>query len=373
MQHRSLRLILTTVFASLSLVAAESTSTVSTELTPVVAQRVAKTINIPGELKPFQAVDLHAKVSGFVESVNVDRGSRVKAGDVLALLVAPELDARRAEAEARIATVQAELGESQARQAASQSTYERLAEASKTPGVVAGNDVVLAQKANEADQARIDALRKSILSAQAALRAVEETLKYLRVSAPFDGVITQRYADPGSLAGPEGSQRMPLFRLEQVDRLRLLAPVPEAYTQSIRIGSHLQFTVPAFPAETFAATVARPAFSINPDTRTMPVEADVDNRSGKLAPGMYAEIAWPIRRGEESLFVPASAIKATTERIFVIRVAGGKASWVDIRRGVTQGELVEVFGDLKPDDMIVRRATDEIRPGAVVQAAGSAR
>ena len=160
-----------------------------------------------------------------------------------------------------------------------------------------------------------------------------------------------------------------MFHIEQVDRLRLVAAVPEAYTQSIRIGSRVQFTVPAFPGQTFAATVARPAFSVDPETRTMPVEADVDNRSGKLAPGMYAEIAWPISRDAESLFVPASAIKATTEHIFVIRVVDGKADWVDIRRGVTQGDMVEVFGDLKAGDTIVRRATDEIRPGTPIQPA----
>jgi membrane fusion protein, multidrug efflux system len=362
-------LLAATLLAGLSLAAAETAAVVSTELTQVVSQRVEKTTNIPGELKPFQAVDLQAKVSGFVESAQVDRGSRVKAGDVLALLVAPELDARRAEAQARIATIQARLSEAEAKQAASQGTYDRLAEASKTPGVVAGNDVVLARKTVEADQAAVDALQKSILAAQAALRAEDETLKYLRVTAPFDGVITQRNADPGSLVGPQGSQRTPLFHIEQVDRLRLLAPVPEAYTESIRIGTRLHFTVPAFPGQTFAATVARPAFSIDPATRTMPVEADVDNRAGKLAPGMYAEIAWPLRRGAESLFVPASAIKATTERIFVIRVVDGKASWVDIRRGVTQGDLVEVFGDLHAGDTIVRRATDEIRPGTSLEPA----
>ncbi len=368
-RHAVSRLVAVTLFAALSLPGADTNSAVSVELTQVVAQHLEKTNKIPGELKPYQAVDLCAKISGFVESVNVDRGSRVKAGDVLAVLVAPEMDARRAEAEARIATVQAELGEAEAKQAGSQSTYDHLAEASKTPGVVAGNDVVLAQKAVEADKARVDALGKSVVSAQAALRAVEETLKYLRVTAPFDGVITQRDANPGSLAGPEGSARSPLFRIEQIDRLRLVAPVPEADAQSIHIGNQVKFTVPAFPGETFTATVARPAFSVNPDTRTMPVEADVNNRSGKLAPGMYAEITWPISRGGETLFVPASAIKATTERIFVIRVADGKAEWVDVHRGVTEGDRVEVFGDLHPGDTIVRRATDEIRPGTPIQPA----
>jgi multidrug efflux pump subunit AcrA (membrane-fusion protein) len=101
----------------------------------------------------------------------------------------------------------------------------------------------------------------------------------------------------------------------------------------------------------------------------MPVELDVDNSSGKLAPGMYAEIAWPISRGSESLFVPATAIKATTERIFVIRVRDGKAEWVDVERGSTEKEMVEVFGNLHTGDTVVLRATDEIRPGDSLQPA----
>jgi RND family efflux transporter MFP subunit len=363
------RSVIVALCGCLSILTAQNSAVVSTELTKVVSQQLSKTTNIPGELKPFQAVDLHAKVTGFVETVNVDRGSRVKTGDVLALMVAPEMEARRAEAEARIATAEAELSQAEATLAGSEGTYKRLEEASKTPGVVAGNDVVLAEKAAEANRARVGALQKSILSAKAALRAVEETLAYLRVSAPFDGVISARQAHPGSLVGPEGSGRMPLFRIEQIHRLRLVAPVPEAFTQSIRKGTRVSFTVPAFPGQTFAGVVSRPAYSLDPQTRTMPVELDVDNGSGRLAPGMYAEIAWPISRGSESLFVPASAIKATTERIFVVRVRDGKAEWVDVRRGSTEGQLVEVSGNLQAGDTVVLRATDEIRPGATVQPA----
>jgi len=363
------RSLLVALCLCLSALGAENSAVVSTELTKVVSQQLSKTTNIPGELRPFQAVDLHAKVTGFVEKVTVDRGSRVKTGDELAVLVAPELEARRAEAEARIATAEAELSQAEATLAGSESTYQRLEEASKTPGVVAGNDVVLAEKSVEANRARVEALRKSIASAQASLRAVEETLAYLRVVAPFDGVISERIAHPGSLVGPEGSGRMPLFRIEQIHRLRLVAPVPEAYTQSIRRGTRVTFTVPAFPGQTFPGVVARPAYSVDSQTRTMPVELDVDNGSGKLAPGMYAGIAWPISRDSESLFVPATAIKATTERIFVVRVRDGKAEWVDVERGAAKGEMVEIFGNLQTGDTVVLRATDEIRPGTTVQAA----
>ena len=343
-------------------VVAQDGVTVRTELTTVTSKALEKTTIIPGELRPYQTVNIHAKVTGFVDSVHVDRGSFVKTGQVLARMSAPELEAQRAEAQAKIPAVVAQRIEAEARLAAAESTYERLAEAAKTPGVVAGNDVVLAEKAVEAGRARIESFDKTIAARGASVRAIEEIQKYLKITAPFAGVITARYAHVGTLAGPEGDAGRPLFTLQQIHRLRLVAAVPESYRQSIARGRKVVFTVPAYPGETFTGSVARPSYAVDSKTRTMPVELDVTNSGNKLTPGMYAEVAWPIRRGADSLFVPPSAIKATTERIFVIRVRNGQAEWVNVRRGMSEGNLVEVFGQLQPGDTIVLRATDEIRP-----------
>ena len=161
---------------------------------------------------------------------------------------------------------------------------------------------------------------------------------------------------------------LPLLRIEQIDRLRLVTPVPEAYAESIEVDTSVAFTVPAYPGRVFHGVVSRPAFSIDPATRTMPVELEVDNPSELLLPGMYAQVTWPIRRRSESLLVPQSAVKSTTERVFVIRVSAGRAEWVDVRRGMTDADMVEVFGALEAGDVVVLRATDEIRPGTPVQA-----
>ncbi len=336
---------------------------VSAELTPVEARPLEKTIQFPGELKAYQGVDVYAKVTGFIEKIPVDRASRVKAGDLLAEMTAPEIQAQRAETEAKIPALAAQKAEVEARLAGAGSTLERLREAAKTPGVVAGNDVILAEKTVDALRSAVDALAKSMEAAEAAVRAVAEMEKYLRIAAPFDGVITQRFAHPGSLAGPQGGGQGPLLRLEQINRLRLVAPVPEAYLQSVRNGLRVNFTVPAHPGRTFTGLVARPAHAVDPMTRTMPVELDVNNASGELAPGMYANLRWPVSRAAESLFVPPTAVETTTERIFVIRVSGGVAEWVDVRRGMTVDGMLEVLGDLKAGDTVVIRATDEIRPG----------
>ncbi len=344
----------------------EEAGIVRTELAQVVLKPLEKTTVIPGELKAYQSVAIYAKVTGFVEAIHTDRGSFVEKGQVLAEMSAPELVARRVEAQSRIPAVIAQRIESQAMLAAAEGTHRRLAEAAKTPGAVAGNDVFLAQKAVDAERARIDSLDKTVAAHEAAVRAIEEIEKYLKVTAPFAGVITERQAHVGALAGPEGNPGLPLFTLEEVSRLRLVAAVPESYRQSIARGQRVQFSVAAFPARIFSGVVARPAYAMDPETRTMPVELDFTNSATELTPGMYAEVRWPIQRSRETLFVPPTAIMATTERIFVIRVTNGKAEWVDVRRGMTEDNLAEVFGDLAEDDRIVLRATDEIRPGMQV-------
>jgi RND family efflux transporter MFP subunit len=311
-------------------------------------------------------VDVYARVSGFVASVAVDRGSTVRKGDVLATITAPEMNAQIAEAKARVIAVESQRAEAEAKQSATESTLSRLREAAKTPGVVAGNDVVLAEKALDAGKARVASIGKTVEAAKASVAALEEMLRYLEVSAEFDGVITERLVHEGSFVGPQSKDADPMFRLEQMDKLRLVVAVPEALAGGIRRGARISFTVTTYPGETFAGVVARPARSIDSKTRTMPVELDVANPRMRLMPGMYAEVAWPQGRGARALLVPPKAIESTTERIFVIRVVNGVAEWVDVRRGSAEGDLVEVFGNLKPGDRILERASDEVRPGTKI-------
>ncbi len=341
--------------------------TISAKLVAVAVRPMQGSTVLPSELRPFRSVEVFARVSGFVSSVTVDRSSVVHKGDVLATITAPELGARIAEAQARVVAVESQRAEVEARRAAAHSTLNRLREAAKTPGAVAGNDVVLAEKALEAGKARAVSIDRGVDAAKASVAAIEETMRYQKVLAEFDGVITERMVHEGSLVGPESKSATPMFRLEQIDKLRLVVAVPEALAGSIRRGGRVGFTVAAYPGETFTGVVARPALSIDSKTRTMPVELDVVNAGSRLSPGMYAEAGWPQARAGNTLLVPSKAIKSTTERVFVIRVANGLAEWVDVRRGgALEGDLVEVFGNLKAGDRIFERATDEVRPGARV-------
>jgi RND family efflux transporter MFP subunit len=340
---------------------------VSIVVSRVISRTLDRAVRIPGDLMAYQAVDLHARVSGFVESVAVDRGSRVTRGQRLGRLSAPELRAQRAEAEAKVKAVHAQQAEARARMVSAQSTFERLRSASATPGVVAGNDLEVAERTFEASRAQVEALESSGVAAAAALAAVTELEAYLEILAPFDGVITERHVHPGSLVGPSAG---PLLRIEQVSRLRLTVPVPETYVAGIRKGATVEFQVSAFPGQTFRGVIARPAHSLDVQTRSMLVELDVQNAQLTLAPGMFAEVQWPIARAEPTLFVPTTAVVRTTERQFVIRVRNGAAEWVDVRRGEVADGLIEVFGDLREGETVVRRGNDEIRDGSRVTASG---
>jgi membrane fusion protein (multidrug efflux system) len=340
------------------------------EVVKVALQRLSVTVRLPGELQPYEVVAIYPKVTAFVDSISVDRGSIVKSGQLMARLVAPELAAQRAEAQSKLQSAEAQRLEAEAKLASDQGTYERLKTASTTPGVVAGNDLEVTQKAVEADRARVDATRESALAARAALNSITEIEGYLQVRAPFDGVVTERNVHPGALVGPAGGSgaQAPMVRVEQANRLRLVVPVPEKYAAGMVNGAKVEFSVPAFPNETFSGTIARIAHSVDVKTRTMPVELDVNNGDRRLSPGMFPEVLWPVRRSEPTLFVPTSAVARTTEATFVVRVRNGNSEWVNISTGEVEGKLIEVFGDVHEGEEVAVRGTDELRPGTRVNA-----
>ena len=362
-------------------------------VTKVVAQDLERQLRLPGELQAYQEVAIYPRLQSFVEEITVDRGSAVRRGQLLVRMSAPELGAQRGEAEARargaaqsrlemesrVQGVSAQKLEAAAKLASDESTYKRLKAASETPGVVAENDVEVAGQTVEASRARLRSFEASEKAAQAqvrlqaenergareAARSVQGFESYLNITAPFDGVITERNAHKGSLASPSGGP--PLLRLQQIFKLRLVVSVPEAEISGVAPGTRVNFTVPAFPGETFGGVVRRIGRALDQQTRTMPIELDVINDSGRLAPGMFAEVSWSTKRPRSSLFVPPSAVAATTERTFVVRIRDGVAEWVDVKRGVTTKDLVEVFGELEENDSIAVRGTDELRSGTAVQ------
>ncbi|HYB54479.1 MAG TPA: efflux RND transporter periplasmic adaptor subunit, partial [Thermoanaerobaculia bacterium] len=255
------------------------------------------TLSLSGEFKPFQEVDVHAKVAGYIRQISVDVGDRVAAGQVLAVLEVPEL-------EAQVAGADASLERAKSAYAAAHFAYERLRQASEArPGLIAQQELddALARDKEAEAQIRI---------AEANQRQESALSDYSRITAPFAGVVTKRYADTGALiqAGTSSStQSMPVVRLAEDDRLRLVLPVPESAVPQIHLGTVVQVRVPA-RGRSFEGRVARFSSDLDRQTRTMETEIDVANRDGSLVAGMYAETALILDSRDSTLSLPIQAV-----------------------------------------------------------------
>jgi RND family efflux transporter MFP subunit len=340
-----------------------------------VSRKLQTTISLPAQLIPYESVDIYPKVTGFVQTVTVDRGSRVRQGQVLVRLTAPELNSQRAQADAAVRTAQSQLAATQAKLASDHGTYLHMEAAAKTPGVLAENDVMVAGQTVSADQGMVQAAEQSVAAARDAARSLSQLESYLIITAPFDGVVTTRNLHPGALLGPASGQAgaQPILQIIDDRRLRLVTPVPEAQVGEMKVGTPVSFTVPAYPGQIFKAPIQRISREVAQTSRTMPVELDVLNRDSRLAPGSFATVSWPLERSYPTLFVPASAVTNDQQHTFVIRVKDGKAEWVTVQTGQTVNGEIEIFGDLKTADQVVRLATDAIRAGDRVQTQTPAR
>jgi len=325
--------------------------TPAVELVPAEKGKLNSTIAVPGELVPYQEVDLFAKINSYVKKLMVDIGSEVHAGQLLAVLEAPEINSQLASAQSRIKQQEAVLF-------ASKATYGRLLSTSKTPGTISQNDLEQAEAKMNADQANVEA-------AKSAYKEVSANLDYLQIKAPFDGVVTARNVNLGAYVGAGGT--VPMLVIQDQKRMRLVISVPEAYTGGLSNKSEVTFSVKALPNQKFKAKVMRLAGALDQKLRSERLEMDVYNKDKKFLPGMYADVDVPVPSRDSTYIVPKTAVVTSTERVFVIRVVNHKAQWVDVKKGFASTDKMEVYGDLKPNDKVVKQATDEIRDGAGVR------
>lgn len=315
--------------------------------------KLTASLEIPGELIAFQQVDIYAKTNSFVKKVLVDVGSEVKTGQLLVTLEAPEITTELQGADSRLKAQQAIY-------TASRSSYRRLLETSKTPGTISKNDLEQAMARKNADSAQLQ-------SSRSAYREVADQLGYLSIRAPFSGVISSRNINPGAFVGPGGkSSELPLFSLEQQDRLRLVISVPEEYTGQLAPNSLVSFSIKALPGQKFSAKIVRLAGSLDQHLRSERIEIDVFNPDKKLLPGMYAEVVLPVSNAKPVFIVPASALFSSTEGNFVLRVENGKIHRISVSRGNDNAGFTEVYGKLAANDTLVLQANDEMHNGKAV-------
>jgi membrane fusion protein, multidrug efflux system len=309
---------------------------------------VTKNIELPAELLPYEQAALFARVQGYVKDLKVDMGDKVHQGQTLAVIEAPELQTKYAE-------FQSSLQAAKAKYMSSADVYQRLSKAAqaKTPGIVAPVDLEHSRNQYLADSASYEASRQLA-------RSYKEVAGYLVLTAPFDGVVTARNADRGTLVG----NNQAVLTVQRNNKLRLRVAVPELYVASGAVSKTANFRVDAFPNKLFQATLSRKSESIDPQTRTELWEYVFDNSDHALKAGSFAYVKLGLQRSGNSFILPPSAVVTNQERKFVIKVKEGKAAWVDVRQGMSTDKGLEVFGDLNNGDTLIIRATDERKPGS---------
>lgn len=324
---------------------------VSTPAVTLAKGKLSSSLQIPGELVAYQQVDIYAKVSSFVKKLNVDVGSEVTTGQLLATMEAPEITSQLSGAESRLKSQEAVYF-------ASKANYDRLFETSKTPGTVSRNDLDIAQARQKSDEAQLQ-------SARAAYKEITDNRNYLEIRAPFSGIVSARNVSAGAYVGPTGKgSEFPIFTLQEQKKLRLVISVPEAYTSYLTNNSEVGFTVRAYTGKTFTAHVNRLSGVMDTRLRSQRIEMDVINNDKKLMPGMIAEVKIPMNTADSAFIVPKTAVVNSTVNVFVIRVVNGKSERVVVQTGREADGKIEIYGNLNVGDTVVSVATEEIRDGA---------
>ena len=360
-------------------------SEAATEKTPTVSVATAmrrdlsRNLTLTAEFRPYQEVDLHAKVAGYVKTITVDIGDRVKQGQLLATLEVPEIQDELKQAEASVRQSHAELTRAQNDEEQAESAHEvahlaytRLGAVIKQrPNLVAQQEIDDAMGRDHVSEARVSAAKAAVIAAQERLevaRANRSRLRtlvaYSQISAPFSGVITKRYADPGAMiqAGTSSqTQTMPVVRLSENSRLRLIVPVPESAVPRIKLGAPVEVHVPSLHKK-IEGKVTRFAGTLDLQTRTMETEIDVANPRLELVPGMYAEASITLERKDKVLTVPVQALDHHDGKSEVYRVnAEGRIEVLPVVTGLEDPSQVEIVQGLKENDKVIVSGRGQLR------------
>jgi len=315
-------------------------------------QSVEQLMKLPAMLAAFLQVSIFPKVNGYVTSVRVDVGSHVRQGDLLMTLEAPELVQAVVQAKEKYAQAIANY-------TIDRENYQRLDEASHTPGAISPMDLATDKAKAQADSALAN-------SEKADWQLQQAMMDYLQVKAPFTGVISIRNVHPGALVDAS-NKSVPMLELKQVDHLRLQVDIPETISATLRKNDTISFYVAAMPGKRMTARIVRISDNINMQYRTERVEADIYNKDEILAPGMYADVIFDSKGNRNALAVPPGAVVTSTEAKYVIVIRNGKTVKVNVSTGNENNQLMEIVGDVKAGEQVIVPANDEIKEGIEVQ------
>ncbi len=352
---------------------------------PVKRETIATSLSIAGQFIPYQNVELHAKVAGYIRSINVDIGDHVHQGQVLAVLEIPELTAQVDEAKAGVHHAEEEIQRAhsdvlraQADNVALHANADRLVNTNKArPGLIAQQELDDATAKDRASQAQVEAAKSALGAAQQQLEVARADQQhysalsdYARITAPYDGVVTWRFSDTGALvqAGTSNTSGLPVVTIAQVDVLRLRIPVPESIAAKVKIGDSADVHVQA-TGEHFTGKVARFTDSLDTSTRTMQVEIDVPNSNYHLQPGMYADVTLSANSRPNALTIPIEAIqRADSGKTRVLVLDGqNRLQTREVQVGIESSNNVEILAGLTEGERVIVGNLGSYQPGEIVK------
>ena len=339
----------------------------------VTRQDLSRGVTLTAEFKPYQEVEIHAKVAGYVKQINVDVGDHAKSGDIIATLEIPEIEDQLKQADAAILTAREDVKSMQAAYDESSLLANRLsAAAQETKGLIAQQDVDTANAKNRANEANLAAAKQKVVEAQANADHLRDLVAYSKITAPFDGVVTRRYADTGALvqagtvqAGTSGnSNSMPLVSFAELDRLRLEFPVPESAVAYVHNGNPVEVTVVSM-GKTFPGTVSRFAQKVDTDTRTMLTEVDVHNPDYLYTPGMYATVRLILSEKKDALAVPIQCVLTGDKSTVLVLDKDHKVKEQEITLGLETATMAEILSGLDEGDLVVVGSRSSVQIGQI--------
>jgi RND family efflux transporter MFP subunit len=341
----------------------DATAAPPVSLAQPVFEKNATEIVLPGNIQAYTLAPIYARTTGYVKAWYHDIGSRVRKGELLAVIETPELDQQLDQAKADLATAQSNAGLAKVT-------------ADRYQGLI-GQNAVSQQDTDNAVQA-LEARNTEVTSAQANMRRLEQLQSFERIEAPFDGIVTARNLDIGQLVSAAGSTNTPgagtvsgskeVFDISAIQTLRVFVNVPQVYAPDAKAGVTATLTLPQYPGRTFRGKLVRTSDAVDPATRTLLAEVDVDNRSGELLPGSYTEVHLKVANPAPALIIPVSALILEPDGLHVgIVDATQHARIVRVTPGRDSGSTMEILGGLEPGQQVIANPPDSLTDGEQVR------
>ncbi|TAM79696.1 MAG: efflux RND transporter periplasmic adaptor subunit [Acidobacteria bacterium] len=336
---------------------------------------LARKISLPGTLVALNEATLYGRVAGYLRSIRVDKGDRVRRGDVLAVLEVPEMVKEVDQAQAAYQQALADLNRSKAEADLQAATFERYLEVhTKDPDAISKQELDQYRSKNEVAAADVELAKARVSTARANVERLVTLQQYSEIIAPFSGVVTARFVDPGALiqAGTSSQKGQPVVTLQDLDTIRIYVSVPEVDVPFVRVGTPATLTTAAYPGTVFKASVTRFAEALDPATRTMKTEIDVRNRSRTLRPGMYANVTLDIQTVHNAIVIPDSALAMQGTRTFVWVVRHGTAHRVEVETGLDNGAEVQIRSGVSKGRQVIIEGKGGLTEGSAVEVSGVA-